>query len=78
MKRNLLTIIAIILVFLISYVGISFSKYNNSTYVVESNIFESESESLIESVAESPEEIPLNIRNDNKRKYLNDKYGITI
>lgn len=78
MKRNLLTIIAILLVFLISYVGISFSKYNNSAYVIESNIFESESESLIESIAESKEEIPLNIRNDNKRKYLNDKYGITI
>ena len=77
MKRNILTIIAIILMFLISYVGISFSRYNN-TYEVESNIFESESESMPESTIESEEELPFNVRNDNKRKELNEKYGISI
>ena len=77
MKNKVLTFLIVVLAILISYVGISFSKYNNS-YIVESNIFESESESIIESTIESEEELPLNVRNDNKRKYLEEKYGITV
>ena len=78
MKNKILTILAVILAILISYVGISFSKYNGNSYAIESDIFESESESVIESVIESEEVLPINVRNDNKRKYLNEKYGITI